>query len=80
MKFVFSVGVVGVVLDKTVLLGDAMVVVAAGVSTGDDDMQSGALGKRSLADLLTRKTRTEASSFQTSAFVCGDGNGEQQRC
>jgi hypothetical protein len=54
MKCVFSVGVVGVVLDMTVLLGDAMVLVGAGVSTGDDDMQSGALGKRSLADLLPR--------------------------
>ena len=31
----------GVVLDMTVLLGDATEVVAAGVSTGDDDMQSG---------------------------------------
>jgi hypothetical protein len=41
MKCVFSVVIVGVALDKTVLLGDAMVVVAAGVSTGDDDMQSG---------------------------------------
>jgi hypothetical protein len=60
MKCVFSVGVVGVVLDKTVLLGDTMVVVAAGVSTGDDDMQSEALGKRSLAALLPRKTRPKA--------------------
>jgi hypothetical protein len=40
MKCDFSVPLVGVVLDKTVLLGDAMAVVAAGVSTGDDDMQS----------------------------------------
>jgi hypothetical protein len=44
----FSVVLVGVVLDKTVLLGDVMVVADAGVSTGDD-MQSGSLLTRSLS-------------------------------
>lgn len=43
MKCAFSVALVGGVLNKTVLLGDAMESVAAGVSTGDDDMQSGSL-------------------------------------
>jgi hypothetical protein len=85
----FSVVLVGVVLDKTVLLGDVMVVVAAAVVSTGDDMQSnldhyslaqlsGTL--RSLADLLPFKTRLEASFFFPNLYcVCGDGtsNGRQ---